>query len=71
MSANKPSLFFENLLTMQELLSMLKGQYSIYTVYRWVSRDGMPCVRIKGRLWFPKAEVIKWLERSSHEHLQE
>jgi predicted DNA-binding transcriptional regulator AlpA len=54
---------FENLLTMEELLTMLKHQYSVYTVYRWVQRQGMPHRRIKGKLWFPKSEVIQWLER--------
>ena len=58
-------LVFEKLITMDELLTMLRHQYSRYTVYRWVQRDGMPHKRIRGKLWFPKAEVIQWLERSS------
>ena len=56
--------FFENLLTLQELLTMLRHQYSRYTIYRWVQRCEMPHKRIRGKLWFPKAEVIQWLERS-------
>ncbi|MBY0369700.1 helix-turn-helix domain-containing protein [bacterium] len=50
---------------MEELLTMLKHQYSVHTVYRWVQRYGMPHKRIKGKLWFPRSEVIQWLERSS------
>ena len=44
---------------------MLKHQFSRYTIYRWVEQYGMPHKRIRGKLWFPKAEVIQWLERSS------
>jgi excisionase family DNA binding protein len=62
---------FDNLLTVQELLAMLKGRYSVHTVYRWVQRCGMPHKRIRGKLWFPKAEVIQWLERSNHERIQD
>lgn len=56
---------FENLLTMDELLVMLKGQYSRKTIYKWKDSDGLPFKKIRGRLWFPKDEVICWLERSS------
>lgn len=56
---------FENLLTMDELLELLKHQYSRHTIYRWVERYGMPNRRIRGKLWFPKAEIISWLERST------
>lgn len=59
------STVFDNLLTMEELLTMLRHQYSVYTIYRWVQRQGMPHRRIKGKLWFPKTEVVQWLERSS------
>jgi len=70
MSSNIPSArsagpFFENLITMEELLTMLKHQYSVHTVYRWVQRYEMPHRRIRGKLWFPRSEVIQWLERSS------
>ena len=57
--------FFDNLLTLAELLELLRHQYSRYTIYRWVQRYGMPHKRIRGKLWFPKTEVIQWLERSS------
>lgn len=56
--------FFENLLTMEELLLLLKQQYSIRTVYSWV-RLGMPHKKIRGKLWFPRKDVELWLERSS------
>lgn len=60
-----PNPFFENMLTMEELLTMLKHQYSVHTIYRWVQQYGMPHKRIGGKLWFPRTEVIRWLERSS------
>ena len=53
--------FFDNLLTMEELLALFKNQYSKYTVYKWVQHDNMPCRKIKGKLWFPKQEVYQWL----------
>jgi excisionase family DNA binding protein len=56
---------FENLVTMDELLVMLRHQYSRHTIYRWVERYEMPHKRIRGKLWFPRTEVIQWLERSS------
>lgn len=58
-------LVFENLITMKELLEMLRHQYSKFTIYRWAEQYGMPHKRIRGKLWFPKTEVIQWLERSS------
>jgi excisionase family DNA binding protein len=61
----EPTPFFENLLTLEELLVLMRQQYSRYTIYRWVQRYGMPHKRIRGKLWFPKTEVIQWLERSS------
>lgn len=65
MLSGKVSSVFDNLLTMEELLEMLRHQYSRLTIYKWVQRDGMPHRRIRGKLWFPKAEVIQWLERGS------
>ncbi|NBW98987.1 DNA-binding protein [bacterium] len=50
---------------MDELLVMLRHQYSRHTIYRWVERYEMPHKRIRGKLWFPRTEVIQWLERSS------
>lgn len=55
---------FENLMTFDELLAMLKHQYSKHTIYRWVNRERMPHRKIRGKLWFPKDLVEVWLERS-------
>ena len=70
MSVKEPESIFDNLLTMEELLSMLKGRYSVTSVYRWVQVEKMPHKRIRGKLWFPKTEVIQWLERSNRERVQ-
>lgn len=56
---------FENLFTFEELLLLLRHQYSRKTVYRWIYRLGMPHQKIMGKIWFPKDDVIRWLERSS------
>ena len=56
--------FFDALMTMDELLEMLRHQYSRRTVYKWVL-EGMPCKKIRGKLWFPKSDVALWLERTS------
>jgi len=61
--ANQVSMLFENMLTMEELLLMLKHQYCRRTVYRWIAQ-GMPHMRIRSKLWFPKDEVTFWLQRS-------
>ena len=54
---------FDNLMTMDELLAMLKHQYCRRTIYRWIEQ-GMPYKRIRSRFWFPKDEVILWLGRN-------
>ncbi|MBF0207075.1 MAG: helix-turn-helix domain-containing protein [Oligoflexia bacterium] len=56
--------FLSDLLTMKELLLLLRNQYSKHTVYRWIQRDHMPHVKIKGKLWFPKSKVCQWIQRS-------
>lgn len=56
--------FFDNLITMDELLRILKYQYSKQSIYKWVQRKNMPHKRIRGRLWFPQGEVFLWLEKS-------
>ena len=60
---NHVPMLFENMLTMEELLLMLKHQYCRRTVYRWIAQ-GMPHMRIRSKLWFPKDEVTFWLQRS-------
>ncbi len=64
MSETKNTPLFENLVTFDELLEMLKHQYSKHTVYRWIHKQGMPYRKIKGKLWFPRDQVLIWLERS-------
>jgi hypothetical protein len=61
--ATQVSTLFDNLMTMEELMAMLRNQYCRRTVYRWISQ-GMPHKRIRSKLWFPKNEVILWLQRS-------
>ena len=57
--------FFNDLLTMDELLSLLRHQYSKHTIYRWIQKEEMPYLKLKGRLWFSKSSVCLWLQRSS------
>ena len=57
------SMFFENHIAMPELLEMFHHQYSRRTVYSWISQ-GMPHKKVKRKLWFPKDEVCRWLERT-------
>jgi len=61
--ASDVPMLFENLMTMEEFLLMLKHQYCRRTVYRWI-QQGMPHIRIRSKLWFPKDEVVLWLQRS-------
>ena len=56
--------FFDKLITLEELLALLKGQYCRRSIYRWIN-EGMPYKKIRRRLWFPKEDVLLWLERSS------
>lgn len=55
---------FENLITLEELLEVMRHAYSKHTVYRWTQRHGMPHRKIRGRLWFPVPDTFEWLERS-------
>ena len=63
-STDNSAKLFENLITLDELLELMKHQYSKHTVYRWVSRHGMPHKKIRKKLWFPKDQVVCWLERT-------
>jgi predicted DNA-binding transcriptional regulator AlpA len=54
--------FFTDLLTMDELLALLKNQYSKHTVYRWIQREAMPHIKIKGKLWFSQKAVCTWIQ---------
>ena len=62
---NDVSKFFDDLLTMDELLELLRHQYSKHTIYRWIQHEGMPFIKLRGRLWFSKTSVCQWLQRSS------
>ena len=63
--AKTSSTLFENLMTFDELVLMLRDQYSRRSIYNWVHRAGMPHKKIRGKLWFPRDDVIDWLQRSS------
>ncbi len=54
--------FFSDLITMDELLALLKNQYSKYTVYRWIQREEMPHIKIKGKLWFSQKAICSWIK---------
>ena len=54
--------FFNDLLTMEELLALLKNQYSKYTVYRWIQKKEIPHIKIKGKLWFSQKEICAWIK---------
>jgi predicted transcriptional regulator len=56
--------FFNDLMTMDELLALFKNQYSKHTIYRWTQKEGMPHMKIKGKLWFSKKAVSVWTQRS-------
>jgi hypothetical protein len=62
---NEVLTLFDNLMTMEEFLLMLKHQYCRRTIYRWISQ-GMPHKQIRKKLWFPKNASILRLERSSN-----
>ena len=55
---------FENLINIRELREILGNRFSERTIYRWM-HQGLPVVRIRGRLFFQKHDVISWLKRSS------
>lgn len=52
--------FFENHLTIDEFVKLMRGRYTKHTIYRWVGQ-GLPNKRLSGRLWFPKKEAIEWV----------
>ncbi|MBM4222894.1 MAG: helix-turn-helix domain-containing protein [Gammaproteobacteria bacterium] len=54
--------FFNDLLTIDELLALLKNQYSKDTVYRWIQKEEMPYLKIKGRLWFSRKTICSWIK---------
>ncbi len=52
----------EEYFTLQELLNHLKNQYSKWTIYKWVG-EGIPHIKVRGKLWFPKIEVLLWIRK--------
>ncbi len=54
--------FFSDLITMEELLALLKNQYSKPTIYRWIQREDMPHLKIKGKLWISQKAVCTWIK---------
>ena len=54
--------FFDEYVTLDEFILLLKNQYSRSTIYRWVSM-GLPHKKLGGKLWFNKNESINWLIR--------
>ena len=57
--------FFKDLLTMDELRTLLKNQYSKPTIYRWIQKEGMPHIKIKGKIWFSEQALAQWLQGGS------
>ncbi len=55
--------FFNDLITMEELLMLLKNQYSKHTIYRWIQKERMPHTKLKGKLWFSKNAVAFWFQQ--------
>jgi len=53
----KQPTLFDNLMTMDELMAMLKHQYCRRTIYRWIGQ-GMPYKRIRNRFWFPRSQRL-------------
>ena len=52
----------QSLLSVQQLAEQLGC--SIWTVYRMVERQEIPCIRLKGRdIRFKQADVDEWLEK--------
>ena len=67
-SIQKGDALFENLVSFDELLGLLKRwlrrEIKRSTVYSWVSKQGMPHEKIRGELYFPPHEVAIWLKRT-------
>lgn len=54
---------FENRMTIDQLVEYLDGYATKATVYKWVSAEGMPKLKIGKRLSFDADEVRDWLTR--------
>lgn len=59
--SNRIKPLFENLITLDELMASLRGQYTKGTLYQWV-HQGMPKEKIGGKLWFDRGQVSRWIK---------
>jgi excisionase family DNA binding protein len=55
-----PDVSSEELLTVRELAKFLKLHPK--TVYEWVARHAVPCIRLGRRVRFSKSDVSRWLQ---------
>lgn len=62
--ATVPALFGD-LIPLEDLLASMKNAYAANTIYQWIHRDGMPHVKLRGKLWFDPNAVRSWMERTS------
>jgi predicted DNA-binding transcriptional regulator AlpA len=66
---SKEAALFENLVNVPGMLELLKvwlkQEFHRVTIYRWVKSEGMPCRKIRGKIFFVPSEVAEWLERTS------
>lgn len=56
--------FFDNLMTIDELLDLFKGKVPRSTIYQWIYRRDMPHQKIGKHLFFNKPLVEVWVERT-------
>lgn len=55
---------FDNLITIDEFLASLCHQYKRRTIYKWI-KEGLPCQKIRGRLWIHADKARRWLQHRS------
>ena len=61
LSGSKKNLFFDNLITVDELASAFG--LSPKTIRNWVARRDIPFVRIKGKTFFLRGSIEEWIKR--------
>lgn len=52
------------IITIDELSARIKT--SKWTIYGWVSKEFIPCVKLKGKLLFNWPIIEAWLVKNSH-----
>lgn len=67
MTKNSATALFDNLIPAKAFLECLKGQFKMRTFYFWCSK-GMPCKKIRSKLYAVVPDAFEWLERTSQEH---